>query len=96
MFASWRGYFYFPALALAPNFYLPALAPNLYLPTLAPNLYLPALTQISVYTKFVFTDSARPQFAYTVLVSANLYLLALAYDLYVHRLLSWFTHNDAE
>ena len=96
MFASWRGYFYFPALALAPNFYLPALAPNLYLPTLAPNLYLPALTQISVYTKFVFTDSARPQFAYTVLVSANLYLLALAYDLYVHRLLSSFTHNDAE
>ena len=76
------------ALALAPNWYLPALAPNLYLPTLAPNLYLPALTQISVYTKFVFTDSARPQFAYTVLVSANLYLLALAYDLYVHRLLS--------
>ena len=88
MFASWRGYFYFPALALAPNFYLPALAPNLYLPTLAPNLYLLALTPISVYTKFVFTDSARPEFAYTVLVSPNLYLLALAYDLYVHRLLS--------
>ena len=26
----------------------------------------------------------------------NLYLLALAYNLYAHRLLSWFTHNDAE
>ena len=26
----------------------------------------------------------------------NLYLLALAYDLYAHGMLSWFTLNDAE
>ena len=26
----------------------------------------------------------------------NLYLLALVYDLYTHRVLSWFTNNDAE
>ena len=32
-----------PALALAPNLYLPALVPNLHLPALAPNLYLPTL-----------------------------------------------------
>ena len=32
-----------PALALAPNLYLPTLAPNLYLPAVAPNLHLPAL-----------------------------------------------------
>ena len=98
---------YFPALnplldswprppGLVPNLYLPALAPNLYLPALTPNLFLPALTpnlclpQICIY---------RFNPAWVCIYWScipNLYLLALVYDSYAHRLLSWFTYNDAE
>ena len=74
--------------ALAPNLYLPALVPNLYLPARAPNLHLPALTpnlclpQISIYRLNPASVCIyRP-------CLPNLYLLALAYDLYAHRLLS--------
>ena len=47
-----------------------------------PNLYLPAKpgAWVCIY---------RP-------CLPNLYLLVLAYDLFAHRLLNWFTHNDAE
>ena len=43
MFPSPRPFAWPPALALAPNLYLPSPAPNLYLLALAPNLYLLAL-----------------------------------------------------
>ena len=47
---------------------------------------------ICVYPKFVFTGSTRPEFVYTDLVSP----VCIYFDLYAHRLLSWFTHNDAD
>ena len=83
-------------LVLAPNLYLPALTPNLYLPSLVSNLYLPALSpklrlpQICIYR----LNQAWVCICWPCL--PNLYLLTLAYDLYAHRLLSWFTHNDTE
>ena len=82
--------------ALAPNLYLLVMPHNLYLLVLTPNLYLPALTpnlclsQIYITRlNLVWVCIYRPSLP-------NLCLLALAYDLYAHRLLSWFTHNDAE
>ena len=65
--------------ALVPNFYLPALAPNLYIPALAPNFYLPALAPnlhyqpwlpICIYRPWPKFAYARPEFAYTNLVSS--------------------------
>ena len=49
-------------------------------PTLAPNLYLPALTP-NLYLP------AQPGVSYQPCLP-NLYLLALVYDLYAHKLLS--------
>ena len=89
---------YFPALnpllgprprppALVPNLYLAATTPNLFLPALTPNLCLP---QICIYR-------LNPSWVCIYWPCLpNLYLLALVYDLYALRLLSWFTYNDAE
>ena len=60
-----------PALALAPNLYLPALAPNLCLPALASNLCLPALAP----------NLCLPALAF------NLYLTALAPNMCLPNLL---------
>ena len=55
-----------PALALAPNLYLPALAANLYLPNVALNFYLPALVpkmylppRPGYCPRFVFTSTVQ-------------------------------------
>ena len=111
-FSGPRPFTWLPALApnlyllvLAPNLYLPALAPNLYLPALTPNLYLPSLVS-NLYLPALSPKLRLPQICIYRLNQAwvcicwpclpNLYLLTLAYDLYAHRLLSWFTHNDTE